>query len=193
MERFITEEIFTNLSQEESIMISRWPEYRNGWDYEEEEHSVETIKEAVRGIRNVRTSMNVPPSKKAKVFVVSENEKIREIFEHGKIFFATLGYASEVMIQKEKEGISEDAVSAVIPEAVIYMPFAELVDIEKEIERLTKEQERLEQELARVNGMLNNEKFISKAPEAKIKEEREKLTKYTQMMIQVKERLKQLL
>ena len=97
------------------------------------------------------------------------------------------------MIQKEKEGISEDAVSAVIPEAVIYMPFAELVDIEKEIERLTKEQERLEQELARVNGMLNNEKFISKAPEAKIKEEREKLTKYTQMMIQVKERLKQLL
>ena len=191
---FVTEEIFCTIQEkEESIMISRWPEYRNGWDYEEEEHSVETIKEAVRGIRNVRTSMNVPPSKKAKVFVVSENEKIREIFEHGKIFFATLGYASEVMIQKEKEGISEDAVSAVIPEAVIYMPFAELVDIEKEIERLTKEQERLEQELARVNGMLNNEKFISKAPEAKIKEEREKLTKYTQMMIQVKERLKQLL
>lgn len=191
---FVTEEIFCTIQEkEESIMISRWSEYRNGWDYEEEEHSVETIKEAVRGIRNVRTSMNVPPSKKAKVFVVSENEKIREIFEHGKIFFATLGYASEVMIQKEKEGISEDAVSAVIPEAVIYMPFAELVDIEKEIERLTKEQERLEQELARVNGMLNNEKFISKAPEAKIKEEREKLTKYTQMMIQVKERLKQLL
>ena len=143
---FVTEEIFCTIQEkEESIMISRWPEYRNGWDYEEEEHSVETIKEAVRGIRNVRTSMNVPPSKKAKVFVVSENEKIREIFEHGKIFFATLGYASEVMIQKEKEGISEDAVSAVIPEAVIYMPFAELVDIEKEIERLTKEQERLEQ------------------------------------------------
>ncbi len=191
---FVTEEIFCTIQEkEESIMISSWPEYRKDWDYEEEEHSVEIIKEAVRGIRNVRTSMNVPPSKKAKVFVVSENEKIREIFEHGKIFFATLGYASEVVIQKEKEGISEDAVSAVIPEAVIYMPFAELVDIEKEIERLTKEQERLEQELARVNGMLNNEKFISKAPEAKIKEEREKLTKYTQMMIQVKERLKQLL
>ncbi len=191
---FVTEEIFCTIQEkEESIMISSWPEYRNGWNYEEEEHSVETIKEAVRGIRNVRTSMNVPPSKKAKVFVVSENEKIREIFEHGKIFFATLGYASEVVIQKEKEGISEDAVSAVIPEAVIYMPFAELVDIEKEIERLTKEQKRLEQELARVKGMLNNEKFISKAPEAKIKEEREKLTKYTQMMIQVKERLKQLL
>lgn len=190
---FVTEEIFCTVQEEEeSIMISSWPEYQEKWNYSEEEHSVEIIKEAVRGIRNVRTSMNVPPSKKAKVFVVSENEKIREIFEHGKVFFATLGYASEVLIQKDKIGISEDAVSAVIPETVIYMPFAELVDIEKEIERLKKEEERLEKELTRVNGMLNNEKFVSKAPEEKIKEEKEKLTKYTQMMEQVKERLKQL-
>lgn len=190
---FVTEEIFCTVQEkEESIMISSWPEYQEKWNYSEEEHSVEIIKEAVRGIRNVRTSMNVPPSKKAKVFVVSENEKIREIFEHGKVFFAILGYASEVLIQKDKIGISEDAVSAVIPETVIYMPFAELVDIEKEIERLKKEEERLEKELTRVNGMLNNEKFVSKAPEEKIKEEKEKLTKYTQMMEQVKERLKQL-
>lgn len=190
---FVTEEIFCTVQEEEeSIMISSWPEYQEKWNYSEEEHSVEIIKEAVRGIRNVRTSMNVPPSKKAKVFVVSENEKVREIFEHGKVFFATLGYASEVLIQKDKIGISEDAVSAVIPETVIYMPFAELVDIEKEIERLKKEGERLEKELTRVNGMLNNEKFVSKAPEEKIKEEKEKLTKYTQMMEQVKERLKQL-
>ena len=136
--------------------------------------------------------MNVPPSKKAKVFVVSEEEEIRQIFENGKVFFATLGYASEVLIQANKEGIGEDAVSAVTSKAVIYMPFAELVDIEKEIERLHKEEEKLKKELARVNGMLNNERFISKAPESKVAEEKAKLEKYTNMMEQVKERLKQL-
>ena len=190
---FITEEIFCNLQeQEESIMISSWPEYRAEWNFAEEENAVETIKEAVRAIRNVRTSMNVPPSKKAKVFVVSDNEKVREIFEHSKVFFATLGYAGEVVIQADKAGIDEDAVSAVVPQAAIYMPFAELVDIEKETERLRKEEERLLKELARVNGMLNNEKFVSKAPQAKIDEEKAKLEKYTQMMEQVRERLGQL-
>ena len=190
---FVTEEIFCTLNpQEESIMIAQWPEYTESWNFEADETAVETIKEAVRAIRNVRTGMNVPPSKKAKVYVVSENEAIRSIFENGKVFFATLGYASEVMIQADKTGIAEDAVSAVIHEAVIYMPFAELVDIEKEIERLKKEEERLNKELARVNGMLSNEKFVSKAPAAKIEEEKAKLTKYTDMMTQVKERLAQL-
>ena len=136
--------------------------------------------------------MNVPPSKKAQVYVVSENAEIRSIFENGKVFFAALGYASEVHVQADKTGISEDAVSAVIPEAVVYMPFAELVDIEKEIERLKKEEARLTKELARVNGMLGNEKFISKAPQAKIEEEKAKLQKYTEMMEQVKERLAQM-
>ncbi len=190
---FVTEEIFCNLQdEEESIMISSWPVYRKEWEFKTEETSVETIKEAVRAIRTVRTSMNVPPSKKAKVYVVSENEKLLEIFEHSKVFFATLGYASQVYLQKDKEGIGEDAVSAVIPQAAIYMPFAELVDISREIERLEKEEERLTKELARVNGMLKNEKFVSKAPAAKIAEEREKQEKYSQMMEQVKERLAQL-
>lgn len=117
---------------------------------------------------------------------------MRSIFETGKVFFATLGYASEVMIQTDKTGIGEDAVSAVIHEAVIYMPFAELVDLDKEIERLQKEEQRLTKELARVNGMLGNEKFVSKAPAAKIEEEKEKLAKYTDMMKQVQERLGQL-
>ena len=190
---FITEEIFCNLQdEEESIMISSWPEYRGEWNFKEEEQAVETIKEAVRGIRNVRTSMNVPPSKKAKVYVVSENAKLLEIFEHSRVFFATLGYASEVVLQSDKTGIADDAVSAVIPQAAIYMPFAELVDLSKEIERLTKEEERLSKELARVDGMLANERFVSKAPEAKIQEEREKREKYAQMMEQVKTRLSQL-
>ena len=189
---FITEEIFCNLSDEESIMISKWPEYKEEWNFAKEENAVETIKEAVRGIRNSRTGMNVPPSRKAKVFVVSDDEQVRDIFEEGKVFFTTLAYASEVVIQSDKSGIDEDAVAVLIPNAAVYIPFSDLVDIDKEIERLKNEEKKLEGELKRVNGMLSNEKFISKAPEAKINEEKEKLSKYTIMMEQVKERLKTL-
>lgn len=190
---FLTEEIFCNLQEEEeTIMVSQWPLYRAEWNYSAEETSTQTIKEAVRAIRGVRTAMNVPPSKKATVYVVSEDQGLLGIFEHSKSFFATLGYAGEVMLQKDKTGIAEDAVSAVIPGAVIYMPFADLVDIDKEIERLQGEEKRLAGELARSNGMLNNEKFVSRAPEAKIAEEKAKLQKYTQMMEQVKARLAQL-
>ena len=190
---FITEEIFCTLQSEEpSIMISKWPVYETGRCFAKEEKDIERIKEAVRGIRNVRTGMNVAPSKKAHVFVVSENEDIRNTFEEGKLFFAALAYASEVTIQDNKNGIAEDAVSVVIANTNIYMPFAELVDIAQEIERLEKEAKRLDGELARVNNMLNNEKFMSKAPEGKIAEEKEKLTKYVQMKEQVAERLAQL-
>ena len=187
---FVTEEIFCTLQdKEESIMISEWPVYTEKMVFGKEEKAVETIKEAVRNIRNIRAEMNVAPSKKAKVFVVSENEEVRNIFENGKVFFATLGYASEVLIQQDKTGIDEDAVSVLIPNAAIYMPFAELVDIEKEVERLKKEKERLTKELARVNGMLANPNFVNKAPEKKIAEEKEKLENYTQMMACVEERL----
>ena len=170
-------------------MISQWPVYSEEMHFENEEKAVETIKEAVRNIRNIRAEMNVAPSKKAKVIVVSEDESVRTIFENGKVFFATLGYASEVAIQTDKTGIDDDAVSTMIPNAAIYMPFAELVDIEKEIERLNKEKERLTKELARVNGMLSNPNFVNKAPEKKLNEEREKQEKYAQMMAQVEERL----
>jgi len=200
---FITEEIFCSLQSrgsqsggpadcEESIMISSWPVYREERCYEAQEKAIETIKEAVRGIRNARSGMNVPPSRRASVFVVSEEQKLQDIFTEGKLFFASLAYASEVVIQRDKAGVPEDAVSVVIPGATLYMPFAELVDIAQEVERLRKEEKRLQGELARVNGMLNNERFLSKAPEAKIQEEREKLAKYTRMMEQVKLRLRQL-
>ena len=190
---FITEEIFCTLqSEEESIMISSWPVYSEARNFSKEEKDIETLKEAVRGIRNVRTEMNVAPSKKARVYVVSENENIRNTFEEGKLFFASLAYASDVVVQNDKEGIADDAVSVVIADANVYIPFAELVDIKLEIERLEKEEKRLDGELNRVNGMLNNEKFMSKAPEAKIAEEKEKLKKYTQMKQQIVERLAQL-
>ena len=190
---FVTEEIFCNLQDdEESIMISDWPVYKKELEFAEDENAIETIKNAVRNIRALRTDMNVAPSRKAKVYVVSENAGVRQIFENGKIFFATLGYASEVCVQSDKTGIADDAVSTVIPEAVIYMPFADLVDVKAEIERLEKEEKRLNGEIARCNGMLNNEKFTSKAPQAKIDEEKEKLVKYTQMLEQIKERLGQL-
>ena len=189
---FITEEIFCNLSGEESIMIASWPEYREEWNFAQEEYAIQMIKEAVRGIRNVRADMNVPNSKKATVYVVSENPQVRKIFEEGRSFFAVLGAASEVLVQADKTGIADNAVSVMIPEAAVYMPLAELLDIGKEKERLKKEEARLEKELARVNGMLGNERFVSRAPASKIQEEKAKLEKYTQMMDQVKERLTQL-
>ncbi len=190
---FVTEEIYCTLNpQEESIMISSWPVWTEERNFPEEEAGVEMIKEAVRSIRALRKDMDVPPSRKAEVYVVSDDAAVREVFEKGKVFFATLGYASQVTVQADKTGIGEDAVSAVTPRAVIYIPFAQLVDIAKETERLTKEEQRLTKELARVNGMLNNEKFISKAPQSKVDEEKAKLEKYTRMMEQVKERLEQL-
>ena len=190
---FVTEEIFTTLQdEEESIMISSWPEFKEEWNFEADEKAVDTIKDAVRGIRNLRAEMNVPNSKKATVYVVSEKEEIRNIFEDAKVFFATLGFASEVIVQTDKTGIADDAVSTVIHDAVVYMPFAELVDIDKEIERLKKEQKRLEGEIKRCNGMLNNPNFVGKAPATKIEEEKAKLEKYTGMLTTVNERLAQL-
>ncbi len=193
---FITEEIFCTLKEaegtleeNESIMISEWPTYNAEFDFAEKAAAVEMIKEAVKGIRNVRTQMNVPPSRKATVYVVSADVAVRNTFEGSKVFFATLGGASEVLIQEDKNGIAEDAVSAVLPQAVIYIPFSDLVDIEKEIERLNKEKARLTGEIKRGEGMLSNANFVAKAPEAKIAEERAKLENYKSMMAQVEERL----
>ena len=187
---FITEEIFCTLqSEEESIMISKWPAYTGEYAFQKEEKEIETIKEAVRGIRTVRTQMNVAPSRKASVYVVSDSETIRSIFEEGKLFFGTLAYASEVLVQADKSQIADDAVSVVIPGATLYIPFAELVDIEAEIQRLEKEEKRLTGEIARGTGMLNNPNFVSKAPKEKIEQEKEKLANYKQMMEQVQTRL----
>ncbi len=190
---FVTEEIFCTIQdEEESIMISDWPVYKDEWNFETDEKAIETIKEAVRGIRNVRTQMNVAPSRKAKVFVVSDNKEVLDIFTTGKLFFEALAYASESICQSGKDGIADDAVSVVIADATVYIPFSDLVDISAEIERLTKEQKKLEGELKRSQSMLSNEKFLSKAPAEKIAEEKEKQQKYQQTYDQITERLAQL-
>ena len=214
---FISEEIFCTLrdmagdsSMEESIVISRWPLYREDRSFPKEEKDIEIIKQAVRAVRNIRNESNVPPSRRTSIDLVSEKEDIIRTFTEGRLFFASLAYANEVrMILKTEEGakaftedgntvnaeledITKDAVSVVIPGATLYIPFAELVDVAQEVERLNKEKKRLEGELARVNGMLSNERFLSKAPEDKVAAEREKLLKYTQMMEQVELRLSQL-
>jgi valyl-tRNA synthetase len=187
---FVSEEIYSVLvPEEESLMMSTWPQYKDEWNFAQEETQVERMKEIIRGVRNVRAEMNVAPSRKAQTFVVCENGALCKGFEEMKASAASLMSASEIVIQNTKDGIAEDAVSVVVTDAVVYLPLAELVDFEAEIERLTKEEERLTKELARVNGMLSNERFISKAPEAKINEEKAKLEKYTQMMEQVRERL----
>ena len=189
---FITEEIFLNLTDEETIMLSKWPEYKSEWNFPEAEAAIEHCKDLVKGLRNVRTQMEVPPSRKAKLYIVSDNAAVRKDFEENKDVYVNLASASEILVQVDKNGISDDAVSVVIPGAVAYLPLEDLVDFEKEKERLTKEKEKLEKELARSKGMLSNEKFLNNAKPEKVQEEKEKLEKYEQMMAQVLERLAQM-
>ena len=190
---FLTEEIFCTLqSEEETIMLSKWPEYREDWNFPAEETAIEHCKDLVKAVRNVRTQMDVPPSRKAKLIIVSENADVREIFEANREVYVNLAFTSEIAVQADKSGVGEDAVSAVIPDAVVYLPLEDLVDFEKEKERLLKEKARLEKELERSRKMLGNEKFVSKAPAAKIQEEKDKQAKYEQMMAQVLQRLDQM-
>ncbi len=187
---FITEEIFCNIqSEEESIMVSSWPVYRGEWNFPAEENRVDVIREAVRAIRDVRTQMNVAPSRRTRIYVVTADAEVRDIFAQSEVFFRTLASGSDVVIQADRTGIGDDAVSAVTSRATLYLPFADLVDIEKEKERLKKEEERLYGELRRSQGMLGNERFLAKAPAAKVQEERDKLAGYQAKMAQVQERL----
>ncbi len=190
---FITEEIFCTLQDKEpTIMLSEWPKYREDYHFPAAEEAVEHVKDLVKGIRNVKTEMEVPPSRKAKVFIVTEDAGLRETFENMQSAYRLLAGVSEVKVQADKLGIGEDAVSVVIPGAVVYLPLEDLVDLEKEKERLLKEKEKLAGELTRSKGMLSNEKFLNRAPKAKVQEERDKLAKYEQMMAQVEERLSQM-
>ena len=173
-------------------MISNWPEFKAEWDNKEAEAQAELMKAVTRAIRNTRTSMNVAPSRKAKVYLVADDDATAKTLTDLIPSYQHLISASEVCVQTDKADIEDNAVSTVIDKATVYMPLADLVDFEKEKERLTKEKTRLEGELKRVNGMLNNEKFMSKAPEKKVAEEKEKLAKYQAMMSKVEEELAKL-
>ncbi len=189
---FVTEEIFTTLQDEEkTIMRSAWPVYDPALDFPAEEDAVEKIKDLVREIRAVRTGMEVPPGRKAQVYVVAKDEATRKIFLRSESFFRVLSYASNVTVLAEKtEEIPESAVSCLTAAAQAYLPLEELLDLEKERARLNKEKERLLSELKRSDGMLNNPRFTERAPEKKIHEEQEKREKYQTMLDQVEERLK---
>ena len=187
---FITEEIYSVLvPEEESLMMSKWPQFHAEWDFPAEENVMEHVKEITRGIRNMRAEMNVPNNRKTKVYVVCEDTEICDGISTLENSIKPLMMAEKILVQQTKENIADNAVSVVVPDAVVYLPLEDLVDFEQEMERLQKEEEKLKKEIKRAEGMLSNERFISKAPEAKVQEEREKLEKYTQMLQQVQERM----
>lgn len=189
---FITEEIYTHLpTVEGSIVIAQWPHYTEADNMAKEEDMMNLTMDGIRNIRNVRSEMNVPPSKKAKVIIVPTEEK-KEAMEAGKDYFVTLSSASEVEIVADETNIPEDAVSVVIDGVKIFIPLDELVDFAKEIERLSKEKAKLESEIKRVNGKLSNEGFVAKAPEALINAEKAKKEKFEEMIKSVVERLENL-
>ena len=185
---FITEEIWQHLPHEgESIMISRWPEYDEKLNFPQDEESMELIMQAISAIRNRRAEMNVPPSKKAKVIIVTAKT---DVFEQGTAFFEKLASASEAVVQTDKSGISDNAVNVVVPSAEIYLPLDELVDKSKELERLNAEKKKLEGEIKRVEDKLNNPGFVNKAPAKVVDEERAKGEKYKEMLEKVLESIK---
>ncbi|MCR4435487.1 MAG: valine--tRNA ligase [Clostridiales bacterium] len=187
---FITEEVYRHLVHgDPSIMVSQWPEYNEKYNFPEDERKMGLIMEAVRNIRNIRAEMNVPPSKKAKLIFVAAGEEEKRILEQGGGFFERLAGASEVIVQRDKKGVPADAVASIIAGVEIFIPLDELIDIQKEIERLEKEKANLEKELARVDGKLGNQGFVAKAPVKVIEEERAKKAKYQEMYRKVQERL----
>ena len=187
---FVTEEIYSKLiPEEDSLMMSQWPEYDENLNSPMAERIVDHYKEIIRGVRNVRAEMNVPNSRKAKVYIVCEDKELCTGLSCFGDAAQTMAAVSELIIQNDKEGIAKDAVSIVVPDASVYVPLEELIDFEQEIERLAKEENRLTKEIARAEGMLNNERFVSKAPKSKVQEEKEKLETYRQMMAEVQDRL----
>jgi len=190
---FITEAIYEHLiTSDESIMISKWPEYREGVLYPEEERIMRVIMDAVRGIRNVRLEMNVPVTRKAKAIFVTSDPALAAAVEREAHTFKRLASLSDAVVRQDKAGIADDAVAIVVEGMEIYLPLEELIDIEKEIERLEKEKANLEMELDRVEKKLSNEGFVAKAPKAVVDAEREKEAKYRDMYRKVIERLETL-
>lgn len=190
---FITEEIWSNLPNTSSRLIkAQWPVYSENEHFEAEEQNMQFIMEAVTKIRNIRAEMNVAPSRKARAVFIPSKDIVKEYLSDASGYFATLANITEIQVLADKSQVNEDTATAVMDGTEICLPLADLIDFEKEIERLEKEKVKLQAELDRVNGKLTNEKFMSKAPENVVAEEREKLAKYQEMMNTVSERLEQM-
>ena len=189
---FITEEVYSNLvisDKAESIMISDWPEADKVLASSEDAEMMNTMIDAIRGIRAVRKNMDVAPSRKAHIIVVTASDKIAKMFTDGEGFLERLASVSSLETRQSKEGIPSTAVTAVFGGGEIYIPLEDLIDIAKEHERLDKEKTRLDGEIKRLNGKLSNESFVSKAPAAVVEQERAKLAKYEEMYANLSDRI----
>ncbi len=185
---FVTEEIYTKLyNNDETIMTSNWPQFKEKFNFELEENEIELLKQIIGDIRNLRNNMNVHPSKKAKLIFVTE--KYNDLIKQSEQFLLKLGFGSEIEVKSSKENIPDNAVSILKQDLELYMPFEDLVDLEAEKQRLEGEKIKLESEVARAKKMLSNPGFVNKAPESKINEEKEKLAKYEEMLKNTVERL----
>ncbi len=190
---FITEEIWQHLPENDGpLILSTWPKFKKELCFSESEKGIEFIKTAIKGIRNARAEMNVVPSRKANIIFVTEDRDIEEIISKGERYFINLASGENIKVLPDKEGLGEDNISVVLDRAEAFLPLEDLIDFDKEIERLEKEKEKLEGELKRVKGKLSNEGFISKAPEKVVDGEKKKLEKYEDMMEKVLERLESL-
>ena len=186
---FVTEKIYMQLyHNDESIMISKWPEYTESLSFEKEEEQVEKLKTIIVGIRNLRTNLNVHPSKKSKLIFVTKTAN--DMLKESSAMIQKLGFANEIDIQENKENIPQNAMSVLADGIEVYIPFEELVDLEAEKQRLQGERAKLLSEVARGEKMLSNPGFVNKAPESKINEEKAKLAKYKEMLEKVEERIK---
>lgn len=190
---FITSEIYKELvnHSNEDLMISSWPKLRERVQYNDKEDFIKEFKDIIIGIRNIRANMNVHPSKKSKLIFVTEKYN-KEILD-SKNFIEKLGFANDIIIECKKINIPENAIAILTDGIEVYIPFEELVDIQEEIERLTKEKQKLESEVLRGEKMLSNQGFVSKAPESKINEEKAKLNKYKEMLKTTSDRLNSLI
>ncbi|QSZ27824.1 valine--tRNA ligase [Aceticella autotrophica] len=190
---FITEEIWQNIPHNgESIMVSKWPEYNEELNFEDAAKKTQILMETIKTIRNLRSEVNVSPAKKSRVIISTENEDMIDIFKDGENYILKLAGASEILIEHNKEFLPQKAVSGTVKDALILMPLEDLIDIDVEIKRLNDEKIKVLSEINRAEGMLKNKNFVSKAPEAVVNAEKEKLEKYKAMLENIKDRLQYL-
>ena len=190
---FITEEIWQHLpGNNEALIVSSWPYFKDEFVFRESEQGIEYIKTAIKAIRNARAEMNIIPSKKSNIIFVTTDDDISKYIEVGKRYFVNLASAEDIKIFDTKDGLGEENISIVLDKCQVFLPLKELIDYDKEIERLEKEKAKLDEEIKRVLGKLSNEGFVKKAPAKVVEEEKGKQIKYEEMLNKVLERLESL-